>query len=349
MFFLLLYGVIFLALSLLMIGLFEYNGMFYLFEWIWLWFFGMILSMVFLIKEESINDEEREQLLEKEISEHKQTYIPLTLYAIHASIQAADIFLICFELFYMSFGLFIICQGIVFVFYIIYTNKYDQLKIIYAGVVLLTGIFSLALDIDGNDKCYIGLIATLLQIGTNIYTIKLKEEFMHQYVFQHSKYISYTGLFKFIIWTIAMVIVNFIPCPKYDKSPKTKCPTNEKLGYFSGYFESTFSEEYNKNLGYIIAYPVIVFVVLILISSAISYIDNKITIKEQQDKKQLIQQFVFFPLWIWLYNINNDVTLRVFCILFFILQWLLGLYIIFYDKKTVKYEQIEEDQDSEFS
>lgn len=44
-----------------------------------------------------------------------------------------------------------------------------------------------------------------------------------------------------------MVIVNFIPCPKDTKSPKNKCPTNEKLGYFSGYFESTFSEEYNKN------------------------------------------------------------------------------------------------------
>ncbi|CAK83832.1 unnamed protein product (macronuclear) [Paramecium tetraurelia] len=357
MFFLLLYGVIFLALSLLMIGLFEYNCMFYLFEWIWLWFFGMILSMVFLIKEESINEEDREQLLEKEISEHKQTYIPFTMYAINASIQAADILLICFELFYMSFGLFIICQGIVFVFYIIYTNKYDQLKLIYGGVVLLTGIFSLALDTDGNDKCYIGLIATLLQIGTNIYTIKLKEEFMCQYIFQHSKYISYTGLLKFLMWVIVIVIVNFIPCPKVDKTTvcpnnqysDKKCSANGNLGDFSGYFETTFSEEYNQNQQKSITYPVIVFVVLILVSSAISYMDNKITIKQQSDKKQIIQQFVFFPLQIWVYHSHLNTTLFVFCILFFILQWLLGLYIIFQDKKTAKYEQIEEDQDSEFS
>jgi len=42
----------------------------------------------------------------------------------------------------------------------------------------LTGILTLALHTDGNHECYIGLIATLLQIGTNIYAIKLKEEFM---------------------------------------------------------------------------------------------------------------------------------------------------------------------------
>ena len=76
--------------------------------WIWLWYFGKILSMVFLIKEESNDEEEREQLLEEEISEHKQTYIPWTLYLVNGSIEAADVLLICIELFYMNFGLFII-------------------------------------------------------------------------------------------------------------------------------------------------------------------------------------------------------------------------------------------------
>ncbi|CAD8113372.1 unnamed protein product [Paramecium sonneborni] len=345
MFFLLLYGVIFLAMSILMMGLYEYSQMFYLFEWIWLWFFGKILSMVFLLKEEQNNEEEREQLLEEEISEHKQTYIPWKLYIINASIETADIFLLGIELFYMNFGLFIICQGVVFVFYILYTNKQDQLKLIYAGVVLLAGIFSIALYSEGNHECYIGLIATLIQIGTNIYTIKLKEQFMSQYIFQHSKYISYTGLIQFIIWIIVMVIVNFIPCPKESVSIKKKCPQNNDLGDFSGYFNQTFANQDDYN----IAYPVIVFVILIMVSSAITYLDNKITIKLQSDKKQIIQQFVFFPIWIWIYYDDDHITLLVFCILFFVLQWLLGLYIIFKEKSTGKYEQIEEDQDSEIS
>ncbi|CAK57991.1 unnamed protein product (macronuclear) [Paramecium tetraurelia] len=344
MFFLLLYGVIFLAMSLLMIGLYEYNGMFYLFEWVWLLFFGKILSLVFLINEGSIDEEEREQLLEKELSEHKQTYIPFKLYAINASIQAADIFLICIELFYMNFGLFIICQGIVFVFYTIYTNKHDKIKIIYAGVVLLTGIFSLALDTEGNHECYIGLIATLLQIGTNIYAIKLKEEFMCQYVFQHAKYIAYTGIVQFLIWCVVLVIVDFIPCDDTE----TKCQGT--LGNFKGFFEETFSQQYEtENNHKNITYPVIVFVILILVSSALSYMDSKITIKQQSDKKEIIQQFVFFPLWIWIYSDPRKITLFVFCILFFILQWLLGFYIVFQDKKTGKREQEDDDQDSEFS
>ncbi|CAD8117250.1 unnamed protein product [Paramecium sonneborni] len=331
MFFLLLYGVIFLTMSLLMIGLYEYNGMFYLFEWIWLWFIGKILSMVFLIKEESNDEEEREQLLEEEISEHKQTYIPWTLYVINASLEAADIFLICIELFYTNFGLFIICQGFVFVFYILYKNKQDQFKIIYAGVVILTGIFSIAIDTQGNHECYIGLAAALLQIGTNIYAIKFKEQFMSQYIFQHSKYISYTGLIQFTIWIIVMVIVNFIPCPKESINYQKKCENNNNhLGDFSGYFQDTFSEK--QDGGQSIAYPVIIFVILIIVSSAITYMDNKITIKLQSDRKQIIQQFVFFPLQIWIYVdaqlVQKHIVLLVFCILFFVLQWLLGLYIV---------------------
>ncbi|CAD8169529.1 unnamed protein product [Paramecium pentaurelia] len=303
MFFLLLYGVIILAMSLLMIGLYEYNEMFYLFEWVWLLFFGKILSMVLLINERSINEEEREQLLEKEISEHKQTYIPFTLYAIDASIQAADIFLICFELFYMNFGLFIICQGIVFVFYTIYTNKHDQLKIIYAGVVLLTGILTLALHIDGNHECYIGLIATLLQIGTNIYAIKLKEQFI--YIFQHPKYISYTGIIQFLIWSIVLVIVNFIPCPNM------------------AILQSTLRKPFHNNM------------ILIIITRIFEF--SHMLYRQQNNYKRVIRQKIDYLIICIFSYMDLDKQKSNIC------------YFIFQDKKEQKYEQEDEDQDSEFS
>lgn len=46
---------------------------------------------------------------------------------------------------------------------------------VYTSMLMIAGILSLAYNSQGNNKCYIGLIATLILMVSNIMTIDYKE------------------------------------------------------------------------------------------------------------------------------------------------------------------------------